>query len=346
MTQRLHILDTPWNNNDLWHWWRWQRGLESNDPNNVVSNPMVVPQYRITEKLAFGARLLLFWRRLYQRSWTLGSSTHSVSFSLGRQIWSCGLSENPAFRNPSTREAFIEACSQAVALARNHYHLSPSASTLPDGAVRFHAFNEVCSQYDMSAFQEAYSPGTSAQASPEAVDIDRAARTYDPTAVGYAPVVRINGLLSTDVLTDWAVTVAEENQILAILFNVLLFGVHYATQEDAAGGSGGNSSLIPLATIQSVRDRVCSEGEGGQRALDIPVINLREFHRVVFYCDAGRLDSALEDHLTDEANNTKYTLLLEIMDNCIQRRCVTSGGTPWLSLSTAMLQRRASDLMY
>ena len=240
----------------------------------------------------------------------------------------------------------MEACSQAVTLARNHYRLNQYSPALPDGAVRFHAFNEVCSQYDMSAFQEAYSPGTSAHASPEAVDIDRAARTYDPTAVGYAPVVRINGLLSTDLTTDWAVRYYDEDEIVTILFHVLLHGVNYATQGSGGGGSGENPSAVPMATVQSVRDRVCNEGAEGQRALDIPVINVREFHRVVFYCDAGRLNSALQNHWLEEDNNTKYTLLLEIMDNCIQRRCVTSGGTPWLSQSAAMLQRRASDLLY
>lgn len=337
MTVRLHILDTPWNNSDLWGWWRWQCSMNSTDPNCVHSNPMFVPQYCITEKLAFGARLLLFWRQIYRQTWTLGGSTRMVSFQVGRQVWSCcGQSDNEAFRNPSTREAFTAACNDAVARARAHYNLGQYTSTLTDGAVRFHAFCTNSSQQDMSAFQEAYSPGTSDIVPTEAQQRDTAARTYDPTAVGYSPVARINSFLSTDMTTDWAVTDEEEDQVIAILYNVLMRGVSHWTVSTAVP--------VPMNSIETVRAAVCAEGS--QADQHIPVINVRELHRVLFYCDASRLNSHMEDHWTAENNNQKYRKLLEIMDTCIQRRCVNARGVPWLSLSAAMLQRNPSHLLY
>jgi len=336
MTIRLHILDTPWNNADLMQWWRWQCSMNSRDPNCVHSNPMFVPRYCITEKQAFGARVLLFWRQIYRRTWSLGSSTRGVSFQVGRQVWSCGQTDDPAFRNPSTREAFTAACSSAVARARAHYNLGQYTPTLTDGAVRFHAFCENSSQQDMSAFQEAYTAGTSEQVSPEAVEINTAARGYNPTEVGYAPVARINALLSTDATTDWAVTADEEDHVIAILYNVLMRGASHWTVSTAVP--------VPMASIETVRAAVCAEES--QADSHIPVINVRELHRILFYCNASRLEGHMQDHWTAESNNQKYSKLLEIMDTCIQRRCVNRHGIPWLSLSSAMLRRNPSHLLY
>ena len=246
MTIRLHILDTPWSNSDLWQWWRWQCGLSTRDPNCVYANAMAVPRYCITEKLAFGMRLLLFWRQIYRRTWSLGSSTRGVSFQVGRQVWSCcNESNDEAFRNPSTREAFTAACNDAVARARLHYNLDRYTPRLPDGAVRFHTFSENSSQQDMAAFEEAYTAGTSEQVSPEAVAIDEAARSYDPTTVGYAPVVRINGLLSTSLVSDWAATAGDEDQVIAILYNILMRGVSHWTVSTEVP--------VPMDSIETVR---------------------------------------------------------------------------------------------
>lgn len=68
--------------------------------------------------------------------------------------------------------------------------------------------------------------------------------------------------------------------------------------------------------------------------------------RVLFYCTAARLDDHMEERDGEGNNHLKYHKLLEIMDACIQQRCVTRSGTPWLSQSAAMLQRDPSHLLY
>ena len=124
--------------------------------------------------------------------------------------------------------------------------------------------------------------------------------------------------------------------MIAILYNVLMRGVTEWTVSSAVP--------VPMSSIETVRAAVCAEGS--QADQHINVMNVRELHRVIFYCGASRLDGHMEDHLAGVSNNQKYRKLLAIMDTCIRRRCVNRRGVPWLSLSAAMLQRDPSHLLY